>query len=77
MGEGVFRGGGVKRKTWGRSGEKVWEGENGERKEKGWREGGYVWIGFWGVGEVTYLFLVNFLVQIRAKNPHVIGFLTR
>ena len=34
-----------------------------------------MWIGFWGVGEVTYLFLVNFFDQIRAKNPHVIGFL--
>lgn len=31
--------------------------------------------GIWGVGEVTYLFLVNFFDQIRAKNPHVIGFL--
>ena len=28
-GRGVFRGGGVKRKTRGRSGEKVWEGERG------------------------------------------------
>ena len=45
VGEGSFRGGGVKRKTWGRSGEKVWEGEGEEKMEKGWREGGYVWIG--------------------------------
>lgn len=77
MGEGSFRGGGVKRKTRGRSGEKVWEGEREESREKGWREGGYVWIGFWGVGEVTYLFYVNFFDQIRAKNPQFIRFLTR
>ena len=76
-GEGVFRGGGVKRKTWGRSGEKVWEGERRGLRRIGWREGGYVWIGFWGVGEVTYLFYVNFFDQIRAKNPRLIGFLTR
>lgn len=63
-GEGSFREVGVKRKTWGRSGEKVWEGDKERKMEKGWREGGYVWIGFWGVGEVTYLFYVIFLVQI-------------
>lgn len=32
--------------------------------------------GIWGVGEVTYLFLINFFDKIRAKNPHLIGFLT-
>ena len=53
----------------------MWEGIKEGKDEKGWREGGIVWIGFWGVGEVTYLFLVNFFDQIRAKNPHVIGFL--
>lgn len=34
------------------------------------------WGGIWGVGELTYLFLINFFVQIRAKNPRLIGFLT-
>lgn len=45
MEEGSFRGGGVKRKTWGRSGEKVCDGENGEGGEKGWGFGRNVWIG--------------------------------
>lgn len=57
--------------------EKVWIGENEERGEKEWRFGRNVWIGFWGVGELTYLFLINFFDQIRAKNPHLIGFLNR
>ena len=37
---------------------------------------GLGWGGFWGVGELTYLFLINFFDQIRAKNPRLIGFLT-
>ena len=77
MGEGVFRRGGVKRKTWGRGGEKVWSEDKEGKMEKGWREEGDVWIGIWGVGEVTYLFYVNFFDQIRAKNPQFIRFLTR
>ena len=51
IGEGVFRGEGVKRKTWGRSGEKVWEGERRGLRRIGRREGGYVWIGGgWDLG---------------------------
>ena len=45
IGEGVFRGGGVKRKTWGRSGEKVWEGERRGLRRIGWGIGRNVWIG--------------------------------
>ena len=45
MGEGVFRGGGVKRKTWGRSGEKVWDEINEGRGKMGWGNGRNVWIG--------------------------------
>ena len=76
-GRGVEFGGWGKEENTGRSGEKVWSEIKEREREKGWREGGDVWIGFWGVGEVTYLFLVNFFDQIRAKNPHIIGFLTR
>ena len=38
---------------------------------------GLGWGGIWGVGELTYLFYINFFDQIRAKNPYVIGFLNR
>ena len=49
--EWVFRGGGVKRKTWGRGGEKVWGEDKEGKMEKGWREEGDVWIGGgWDLG---------------------------
>ena len=41
---GVFRGGGVKRKTWGRSGEKVWGEDMRWGEGMGWRNVGIVWI---------------------------------
>lgn len=53
----------------------MWIGESGEGGGRLGRIGWDVWIGFWGVGEVTYLFYINFFNQIRAKNPHLIGFL--
>ena len=37
---------------------------------------GLEWGGIWGVGELTYVILINFFGQIRAKNPRLIGFLT-
>ena len=44
-------GGWGKEENTGEEWEKVWEGENGEKMEKGWREGGYVWIGEgWDLG---------------------------
>ena len=61
-------------------GEKCERGRGGRIEEKDGGKGEMCGLGkdgIWGVGEVTYLFLVNFFDQIRAKNPRLIGFLTR
>lgn len=50
--------------------------ERGRRKDGG--KGDMCGLGkdgFVGVGEVTYMFFINFFDQIRAINPHLIGFL--
>ena len=60
---------------WGKS---VGGGEVGGLRRKDGGKGDMCGLGrdgIWGVGEVTYLFLVNFFEQIRAKNPRLIRFL--